>query len=76
MELQCSLLAWSGVEKSERAKASIAIFTQKNLVKNIQDIQYINERYLRLDVKIYSRDIIFRQYTLQLPILLPKCSMS
>jgi len=44
------MLAWSGIEKSERAKIDIAIFIWKNLVEDIQNIQYINEKCLRLDL--------------------------
>jgi hypothetical protein len=49
------MLAWSGVGKLEKAKA---VFIHRNLVKDIQDIQYVNERCLRLDLRIYGRDII------------------
>jgi len=52
-------LACLGVEKSERARASIAVLIQKDLVKYIQDMQYINERCLRLDPRIYDTDVTF-----------------
>lgn len=51
------VLAWSGVDKSERAKAGVAILLRKHLTKSIQDIQYINERCLRIDLRIFGRDI-------------------
>jgi len=47
------MLVCSGVE---RAKAGIVML--KNLVKDIQDIRYVSERYLRLDLRIYIEIIL------------------
>jgi len=49
-------LAWSGVEKSEKTRTGMAVFIPKNLTKNVQ---YAKERCLRLDLKIYDRDVTF-----------------
>jgi len=46
------MLIWSRVKKSERARVGVTVLIWKNL--NIQDIQYINERCLRLDPRIYD----------------------
>jgi len=41
------------------ARADIAIFIRRNLIKDIRDIQYVSERCLRLDLRIYNRNVIF-----------------
>jgi len=35
------------------------IFIQKNLVKDIQNIQYVSERCLKLDLRINNRNVTF-----------------
>jgi len=35
--------AWLGVEKSEKTRAGVNVLTWKDLVKDIQDIQYVIE---------------------------------
>jgi len=37
----------------------IAVLIRKNLVKDIQDIHVSNERCLKLDLRIYPRDVTF-----------------
>jgi len=57
------MLTWLRFEISKKAKASIAVHIWRNLdIKDIQDIQYVNERYLRLNLRIYDREITFLIY--------------
>jgi len=51
-------LAWSGVEKSEKTRIGMVVFIPKNLAKNMY-AKYAKERCLRLDLKIYGRDVTF-----------------
>jgi len=51
------LYFWSGVEKSKRAKAGVAIAIKKNLEKTITDWSPIDERIITVDLLIKGRSI-------------------
>lgn len=49
---------WSGVPKSERAKAGVAVLIKKIYNKHIQDIQFITERHLKIVVRIRNIELV------------------
>jgi len=56
-------LCWLHQEsRNQREHGQASLLIRKHLIKDIQDIQYVNKRYLRLDLRIYSRDVIFLVY--------------
>jgi exonuclease III len=50
---------WSRVDKSKRAKSGVSLFIKTTYKKNIRDYEYINDRCIKLTMKIFGRDIIF-----------------
>ncbi|CAH1975795.1 unnamed protein product [Acanthoscelides obtectus] len=48
---------WSGVEKSKRAKAGVAIAIKKVMEKFIMDWNPVDERIITVDMKIKGREI-------------------
>jgi exonuclease III len=50
---------WSGVDKSKRAKSGVSLFIKTKYRKNIRDYECINDRCIKLTMKIFGQDIIF-----------------
>jgi exonuclease III len=53
------LLFWSEVDKSKREKSGISLFIKTKYKRNIRDYERINDRCIKLTMKIFGRDIIF-----------------
>ncbi|XP_077259092.1 uncharacterized protein LOC143895675 [Temnothorax americanus] len=49
------MFIWSGISKSERAKAGVALLVKKKWVKYIKNIQYVNERCLVVKIELYGK---------------------
>ncbi|KAF2903074.1 hypothetical protein ILUMI_03108 [Ignelater luminosus] len=50
------ILIWSGVHKSEAAKAGVAKLIKKNISKDIRDIQYVSDSHLKVIMKIRRKE--------------------
>ncbi|XP_039274981.1 uncharacterized protein LOC120349093 [Nilaparvata lugens] len=48
---------WSGVDKSARAKAGVAMAVRKNMEKNITDWNPVDERIITVDMIIRGREV-------------------
>lgn len=53
------ILQYSGKEKSERAKTEVGILIREKYRQNIEDVQYINERIIRVMLNIGKERIHF-----------------
>ncbi|KAF2893058.1 hypothetical protein ILUMI_13115, partial [Ignelater luminosus] len=48
----------SGVDKTSRARAGVSIFIKKQLARNTKDWNPINDRLIKIDLKLWEYEVV------------------